>query len=100
MSYRHDIHLDKNFDRAAFAAAVIDIRTLIRRSEIEIVGPSGRPDSLPVVEEFRIALNGVNHNCVCGSSEPEVSTAAPASVALMTDGGAMRARVSLLTSGR
>ena len=77
MSYCHDIHLDKNFDRAAFAAAAIDIRTLIRRSEIELAGPSGRPNSLPVVEEFRIAFNGVNHNCVCGSSEPKVRPRCP-----------------------
>jgi|GEM_PF-6450989 len=77
MSYCHDIHLDKNFDRAAFAAAAIDIRTLIRRSEIELAGPSGRPDSLPIVEELRIAFNGVNHNCVCGSSEPEFRPRCP-----------------------
>ncbi len=77
MSYCHDIHLDKNFDRAAFAAAAIDIRTLIRRSEIELAGPSGRPNSLPVVEELRITFNGVNHNCVCGSSEPEVLPRCP-----------------------
>ncbi len=71
MSYCHDIHLDSDFDRAAFVAAAKDIRTLIRRSEIEVVGPSGRPNSLPIVEDFRIAYNGVNQNCVCGSSEPE-----------------------------
>ena len=71
MSYCHDLELDFDFDRAAFAAAARDIRTLIRRSEIEIVGPSGRPNSLPVVEDARIAFNGVNYNCDCGSSEPE-----------------------------
>ena len=52
MSYCHDIHLDSDFDRAAFVAAAKDIRTLIRRSEIEVVGPSGRPNSLPIVETF------------------------------------------------
>ena len=71
VSYCHDLHLDYDFDRAAFAAATRDIGTLIRRSEIEVVGPGGRPNSLPVVEECRIAFNGVNHNCICGSSEPE-----------------------------
>ena len=71
MSYCHDIHLDSDFDRAAFVAAAKDIRTLIRRSESEVVGPSGRPNSLPIVEDFRIAYNGVNQNCICGSSEPE-----------------------------
>ena len=86
MSYCHDIFLDKEFDRAAFAAATRDIRTLIRRSEVEVVGQSGRPNSLPVVEEFRIALNGVNHNCVCGSSEPEIRPRCTASTAMIPYG--------------
>ena len=77
MSYCHDIHLDIDFDRAAFTAAVGDVRTLIRRSEIEIVGPSGRPNSLPIAEENRIAFNGVNYNCVCDSTEPEVRPRCP-----------------------
>ena len=48
MSYCHDILLDKEFDRAAFAAAARDVRTLIRRAEVKVVGPSGRPNSLPI----------------------------------------------------
>ncbi len=71
MSYCHDIHLAKDFDRIAFAAATRDVRILISRSEVKVVGPAGRPMSFPIVEEDRIAFNGVNQNCVCGSSEPE-----------------------------
>lgn len=77
MSYGHGIHLDGAFDRAVFAAAARDIRTLIRRSEIDVVGASGRPNSLPIAEQNRIAFNGVNHNCVCGSSEPEIRPLCP-----------------------
>ena len=43
MGYAHDIDMDLDYDRAAFAAAVADIGTLFRRSELPIVGPSGRP---------------------------------------------------------
>ena len=71
MSYCHDIFLDKEFDRAAFAAAARDVRTLIRRAEVMVVGRSGRPNSLPIVEAERIAFNGVNRNCVCGLTEPD-----------------------------
>ena len=71
MSYCHDIHLAKDFDRIAFAAATRDVRTLISRSEVKVVGPASRPMSFPIVEEDRIAFNGVNQNCVCGESEPE-----------------------------
>lgn len=71
MSYCHDIHLDSDFDRAAFAAAARDIRTLIRRTEIKVVGPSGRPNSLPIVEDECIAFNGVNWDCICGLTEPD-----------------------------
>ena len=45
MSYCHDIHLAKDFDRIAFAAATRDVRTLISRSEVKVVGPAGRPMS-------------------------------------------------------
>ena len=69
MSYCHDILLDKNFDRAAFAAAANDIRTLISRSEVKVVGSYGRPLSLPVVEENLIEFNGINQKCVCGESD-------------------------------
>ena len=71
MSYCHDILLDKEFDRAAFAAAARDVRTLIRRAEVKVVGPSGRPNSLPIVEAESIEFNGVNRNCVCGLTEPD-----------------------------
>ena len=77
MSYCHDLLLDGDFCRDAFAAAAQDVRTLIRRSEIEVVGPSGRPDSLPIVEEFRIAFNGVDENCICGSVEAEIRPRCP-----------------------
>lgn len=61
----------------ALAAAVGDISTLIRRSEIKVVGPSGRPNSLSIAEDNRMAFNGVNHNCVCGSSEPRIRPLCP-----------------------
>ena len=71
MGYAHDIHLDGEFDRTAFAAAVEDIRTLIRRSEIEVVGPWGRPDTMPILEDDHISFNGVNYNCICSPEAPE-----------------------------
>ena len=42
MGYGHCMYLDKNFDRAAFAAATEDVRTLIRRVEIKLAGPLGQ----------------------------------------------------------
>ena len=65
MGYVHDVILDKNCDPAAFADAVKDVRTLVRRIEIPIVGPSGNPSSRPVIEDDRIEFNGVNFGCVC-----------------------------------
>ena len=65
MGYAHDVLLDKNCDPAAFAAAVEDVRTLTRRIEIPIVGPSGRPTSRPTLEDSCIEFNGVNFGCVC-----------------------------------
>ncbi len=59
MSYCRDLLLVYDFDRAAFAAAARDVRTLIRHSEIEVVGSSGRPNSLPVVEELHITFNRI-----------------------------------------
>ena len=65
MGYHHSIYLDKDFDRAAFAAAVDDIRILIERAGVPIAGPFGSPDSVPILEQGLIAFNGVNYNCVC-----------------------------------
>ena len=65
MGYYHSMTLDKGFDRAAFAAAVEDIRTLIDCAGVPIAGPFGSPGSLPILEEALIAFNGVNDNCVC-----------------------------------
>ena len=59
-----------DFDRSAFAAAVGDIRTLFRRTELPVVGPSGRPATLPVLEDDFIGFNGINHDCTC---DPEAS---------------------------
>ena len=70
MSYVHDILLDIDFDRAAFAAAVEDIRTLFRRAELPVVGPSGRPGTLPVLEDDFIGFNGLNHGCTCDPEGP------------------------------
>ena len=72
MSYWHDILLDRDFDRAAFASATRDIRTLMRRTEIKVVGPLGQPYSLPIVEDERIEFNGVNQDCVCGIGDYEM----------------------------
>ena len=70
MSYVHDILLDIDFDRAAFAAAVEDIRTLFRRAELPVVGPSGRPGTLPVLEDDFIGFNGRNQGCTCDPEGP------------------------------
>ena len=51
MSYVHDIHLDLDYDRNAFAAAVEDIRTLFGRSDLPVVGPSSRPGSQPLLDD-------------------------------------------------
>ena len=71
MGYGHQIYLDKDFDRAALADAFKDIRTLIQRTEIKVVGPEGRPNSLPIVEDDRIEFNGANYNCVCDKGDSE-----------------------------
>ena len=68
MSYGHSIYLDTDFDRAAMGAAFLDIRELIARTEIKVVGPEGRPKSLPVIKDGFVAFNGINHNCVCDES--------------------------------
>ena len=70
MSYVHDIFLDMDFDRAAFEAAVEDIRTLFRRAELPVVGPSGRPLTLPVLEDDFIAFNGRNRGCTSDLEGP------------------------------
>ena len=49
-----------NIDRTAFAAAVADIRELFRRSELRIAGPSGRPATMPVLDDDLIGFNSVN----------------------------------------
>ena len=71
MSYAHDIYLDIDCDRTAFAAAVADIRTLIRRTEIPLAGPSGRPGTMPVLDDNYIGFNGINRNCVCDPGGPD-----------------------------
>ena len=71
MGYGHWIYLGKDFDRAALADAFKDIRTLIQRTEIKVVGPEGRPNSLPIVEDDRIEFNGANYNCVCDKGDSE-----------------------------
>ena len=71
MSYAHDLHLYPDFDRRAFAMAVEDVRTLVARTEISIVGPEGRPHSFPIFDNDRIAFNGLNRNCVCPPGMPE-----------------------------
>ena len=70
MSYAHDIHLHRDFHRKAFATAVEDAITLIGHLEIELAGPSGRPDTAPILEPDRIAFNGVNYRCRCDRYDP------------------------------
>ena len=77
MGYAHDILLHRNFDRKDFVAATADIRTLLGRLEIPLAGPTGRPETLPVVEDDLIAFNGVNHACVCDPEDPEFHTFKP-----------------------
>ena len=71
MGYAHDIYLDLDYDRAEFAAAVADIRTLFRRAELRIAGPSGRPTTMPILDDYLIGFNGVNRNCTCDPSDPD-----------------------------
>ena len=59
MTVQHEVRLHRDFDRLAFAAAVEDIRTLFRHSEIAVAGPSGRPTSSPILEDDLIDFNGV-----------------------------------------
>ena len=70
MSYVHDIHLDLDYDPAAFAAAVADIRMLFRRTELPVVGPTGRPATTPVLEDDYIGFNGINRDCTCDPHAP------------------------------
>ena len=72
MGYAHDIFLARDFDRRAFAAAVEDIRTLIRRTEFPVAGLEGRPGTMPVLEDDHISFSGVNYNCVCPPGVPEI----------------------------
>ena len=65
MGYAHDVYLDVNCEPEAFVAAVEDVRTLTRHIDIPIVGPSGRPNSRPTLEDDCIEFNGVNFGCVC-----------------------------------
>ena len=77
MGYGHCMYLDKDFDRAAFAAATEDVRTLIRRVEIKLAGPWGKPGTVPVVECDRIGFNGINRNCACDGYESQDITPCP-----------------------
>ena len=71
MTYAHDLFLELDFDRAAFAAAVKDIRTLFRRTELPVVGLSGRPGTRPILDDNLIAFNGINHDCTCDPRAPD-----------------------------
>lgn len=71
MSYVHDMRLDPDYDREAFTGAVPDIRTLFGRSEVPVVGPSGRPGTQPILEGGFIGFNGINHNCTCDPGDPD-----------------------------
>lgn len=71
MTYAHYLFLDPDFDRVAFTAAVDDIRTLFRRTELPVMGLSGRPGTLPMLEDDVIAFNGINHDCNCDPQSPD-----------------------------
>ncbi|MXY68661.1 MAG: hypothetical protein F4Y47_08875 [Acidobacteriia bacterium] len=42
--------------------------------ETPLAGPTGRLETLPVVEDDFIAFNGVNHSWVCDPENPEYDT--------------------------
>ena len=71
MTYAHDLFLDRKFDRTAFAAAVEDIRMLFRRTELPVVGISGRPGTQPRLDDDCIAFNGINYDCTCDPGAPD-----------------------------
>ena len=71
MGYVHDIYLDLDCDRTAFAAAVADIRTLFRRAELPIAGPAGRPGTTPVLDDDFIGFNGISSFCTCDPGGPD-----------------------------
>ena len=71
MTYAHDLFLDLDFDRTAFAAAVEDIRTLFRRTELPVVGLSGRPGTQPRLDDDCIGFNGINYDCTCDPGAPD-----------------------------
>lgn len=71
MGYVHDILLDLDYDRKAFAAAVADIRTLFDRTELPIAGPTGRPGSRPLLDDDIIGFSDVNGFCSCDREDPE-----------------------------
>ena len=71
MGYVHDIYLDLDCDRTAFAAAFADIRTLFRRAELPIAGPAGRPGTTPVLDDDFIGFNGISSFCTCDPGGPD-----------------------------
>ena len=71
MGYAHDIDLHRDFDLRAFAAAAADIRMLLSRLDIPLVGPTGWPRTMPVIEDDLIGFNGVNYSCICDREDPE-----------------------------
>ena len=94
MSYVHDVFLDMDFDRAAFAAAVEDIRTLFRRAELPVVGPSGRPLTPPILEDDFIAFNGRNRGCTCDPEGLHYHNWDPAGTGFVRDRSWMTATVA------
>ena len=70
MGYVHDIHLDLDYDPAALASTVADIRPLFRHPELPVVGPTGRPGTTPVLEDGYIGFNGISHDCTCDPHAP------------------------------
>ena len=66
IEYTHYWVLLPGFEVDQFAAAIEDMRHIVRRSEIEIGNSYGRPGTLPVLEPDGVILNGINWDCACG----------------------------------
>ena len=68
----HYIHLDLRLRPCCVRGhGPSDIRALFRRSELPIVGPSGRPTTMPILDNDFIGFNGVNLFCTCDPDSPD-----------------------------
>ena len=63
--YAHHWLLLEQYDPTGLAAAIRDVSTLIRRSEIPVANVHGVPGSQPLISATQIRFNGVNRACRC-----------------------------------